>query len=266
MELLTAKELQELLHVDRSTIYRMADDGRLPALKVGKQWRFRRESVDRYLQAQTTPAAAQELGYVRLDEPRLQPHWPVACAQMILDGFAELLEIMLVLTDLEGELITEVSNPQPFYQLLGGDEGFHDTCQHHWRELGKVPAIEPRFEPTFADLLCARALVRVGNEIQAMVIAFGVAPQGWIPPRQVVQEIAESLDIEEEKLETSFDDIRREDKPSLARLQSEIQRIADILSHICTERHDLMERLNRIAALSSMERRNHQQQDIQGGW
>ncbi|RMD52615.1 MAG: DNA-binding protein, partial [Candidatus Thermofonsia bacterium] len=45
-ELLTAREVQEMLNVDRSTVYRMAEDGRLPAVKVGKQWRFPREKVE----------------------------------------------------------------------------------------------------------------------------------------------------------------------------------------------------------------------------
>jgi len=38
--LLTADEVQQLLDIDRSTIYRMAGDGRLPAVKIGRQWRF----------------------------------------------------------------------------------------------------------------------------------------------------------------------------------------------------------------------------------
>jgi excisionase family DNA binding protein len=33
-EFLTTRQLQEILHVDRTTIYRMADDGRVPAVKV----------------------------------------------------------------------------------------------------------------------------------------------------------------------------------------------------------------------------------------
>ena len=35
--LLTAKEVQELLSVDRTTIYRMLKDGRLKGVKVGNQ-------------------------------------------------------------------------------------------------------------------------------------------------------------------------------------------------------------------------------------
>src|SRR3970040_519799 len=42
---LTAKDIQELIRVDKSTIYRMAEDGRLPAVKVGRQWRFPEDAV-----------------------------------------------------------------------------------------------------------------------------------------------------------------------------------------------------------------------------
>ena len=42
---LTARDLEELIRVDKSTIYRMAEDGRLPAVKVGRQWRFPEDAV-----------------------------------------------------------------------------------------------------------------------------------------------------------------------------------------------------------------------------
>ena len=37
---LTTGDLQGLIKVDKPTIYRMAEGGRLPAIKVGRQWRF----------------------------------------------------------------------------------------------------------------------------------------------------------------------------------------------------------------------------------
>ena len=44
-QMLTAKEIQAILEIDRSTVYRMAEDGRLPAVKVGRQWRFPSEQI-----------------------------------------------------------------------------------------------------------------------------------------------------------------------------------------------------------------------------
>ena len=48
---LTARDVQELIRVDRSTIYRMAESGRLPAIKVGRQWRFPADAVHAWLAA-----------------------------------------------------------------------------------------------------------------------------------------------------------------------------------------------------------------------
>ena len=48
-EMLTAKDMQTLLQVDRSTIYRMAEAGQLPAVKVGKQWRFPGDLVEDWI-------------------------------------------------------------------------------------------------------------------------------------------------------------------------------------------------------------------------
>jgi excisionase family DNA binding protein len=42
--LLTVAEVADLLRINKSTVYRMAKQGRLPATRVGRQWRFR-ESV-----------------------------------------------------------------------------------------------------------------------------------------------------------------------------------------------------------------------------
>jgi excisionase family DNA binding protein len=42
--LLTVAKVADLLRINKSTVYRMAKQGRLPATRVGRQWRFR-ESV-----------------------------------------------------------------------------------------------------------------------------------------------------------------------------------------------------------------------------
>ena len=41
-ELLTTKQLEDLLKIDRITVYRMLNDGRLKCVKIGNQWRFPR--------------------------------------------------------------------------------------------------------------------------------------------------------------------------------------------------------------------------------
>jgi len=45
---MTVKELSGYLKVHPSTIYRQLRRGRLPAFKVGSDWRFNVESIDRW--------------------------------------------------------------------------------------------------------------------------------------------------------------------------------------------------------------------------
>ena len=42
MEILTVDEAAELLRIPRSSVYKLAQEGKIPAQKVGKHWRFNR--------------------------------------------------------------------------------------------------------------------------------------------------------------------------------------------------------------------------------
>lgn len=44
-EFWTAEEVSEYLRIPQSTIYKLAQDKVLPGFKVGKHWRFRRETI-----------------------------------------------------------------------------------------------------------------------------------------------------------------------------------------------------------------------------
>ena len=49
-DLLTVKEVAEILRVSQPTVLRMIDDGELRAIRVRNQWRIRRSDLDEYLQ------------------------------------------------------------------------------------------------------------------------------------------------------------------------------------------------------------------------
>ena len=44
-EFWTAEEVSAYLRIPQSTIYKLAQDKVLPGFKVGKHWRFRRETI-----------------------------------------------------------------------------------------------------------------------------------------------------------------------------------------------------------------------------
>ncbi len=48
-DILTIRQLAEYLMVSEKTVYRMLDRSELPAMRVGAQWRFRRQDIDAWL-------------------------------------------------------------------------------------------------------------------------------------------------------------------------------------------------------------------------
>lgn len=52
---MTIEELSKYLKISRSTLYKLAQEGKLPAQKVGRHWRFHREAVDDWLKHKAEP-------------------------------------------------------------------------------------------------------------------------------------------------------------------------------------------------------------------
>jgi excisionase family DNA binding protein len=54
-DILTVKETAEFLRVPRSTVYKLAQGGLMPAQKVGRHWRFHRLAIIRWIAGQAAP-------------------------------------------------------------------------------------------------------------------------------------------------------------------------------------------------------------------
>lgn len=48
-EIMTTKQLAEYLQMSQITICRLAREKKLPGLKIGKEWRFPKELIDRFI-------------------------------------------------------------------------------------------------------------------------------------------------------------------------------------------------------------------------
>ena len=48
-ELLTVDEVAAFLRVKPATVYEWAKDGKIPASKIGRLWRFRRDDVEAWV-------------------------------------------------------------------------------------------------------------------------------------------------------------------------------------------------------------------------
>jgi excisionase family DNA binding protein len=221
--LLTALEVQHLLHVDRSTVYRMAEDGRLPAIRVGRSWRFPADRIEALLAADAPPAtdaaevpeprlatihaasqarndqnvhgssggvgpvtaapsAAQATAAQASGVPPTSPTAPdapaldLAAARAAVEVGAELLGVMMVVTDMRGRPLIEVANPCPWFAEHGAEPGILDRCIAEWRDLADHPDLSPRFQSGAHGFECARAFIREGSTLVGMVLAGGISP------------------------------------------------------------------------------------------
>src|SRR5581483_7231598 len=64
---LTTEEVLEYLQVNLRTIYRLIKAGKIPAVRVGRQWRFRRRDIDAWLDRARTDGQSGQ----NLDRPRV---------------------------------------------------------------------------------------------------------------------------------------------------------------------------------------------------
>ncbi len=59
---LTTEEVLEYLQVNLRTVYRLIKAGKIPAVRVGRQWRFRKRDIDAWLDSQRPARGAAAAG------------------------------------------------------------------------------------------------------------------------------------------------------------------------------------------------------------
>lgn len=58
-KILTTKELAEYLKLTEVTIYKYANEGKIPGFKIGSRWRFDKEKIDDLLKCEEGEIAKQ---------------------------------------------------------------------------------------------------------------------------------------------------------------------------------------------------------------
>ncbi len=248
---LTTRQVQDLINVDRSTVYRMAEDGRLPGVKVGRQWRFAADRIAGQLGLATAHAsdhlAASRAGPLphRLGQLLL----PEA-AQSVADLLGDLFNTMAVVTDIEGRPITEVANPCGFFSAIADQPYATAACLEGWRRLAHEPELEPSFVPSHLGFLCARSFIRVDHQLVGMVIVGGVTPPRWPPSGEHLHQIARELAVSPALLNETIHLTWDLDNHQQQRILDLLPRVADLISQLASTRSQLLSKLNAIATLA----------------
>jgi excisionase family DNA binding protein len=244
-ELLTAREVQDLLKVDRVTVYRMLKDGRLSGVKVGQQWRFDQANVDALLS-----------GSYPTEQPlpsRPSDVLPIHCVQPIQDVFAEVAGVGAITVAPDGVPLTEPSNCSRFCTLIQSTPAGRLACQQSWRQLADA---EPgAFATCHAGLNYAHGLIDVDNEPVALIIGgqFHATPP---EPAAVVTNVARlsaELGLDADELSAAAAAIPTLDARTHKRLAGWLGRVAGTFETIARERATLLGRLRRIAEMTILE-------------
>lgn len=252
-ELLTTRQVQELLHVDRTTIYRLVASGQLSAIRVGKQWRFTRAVIESLLQHSPAPATVTATVTALTDSddaPSFAAHVSSVGIQQLQDLFAELLGVMLVVTDMQGHPLTEPSNACSYYRTLMQDGGLGRLCDETWPRLAAALPLRPEFVRSQFGPLCARAFIRVDNTLEGMLVAGCVAPDTWPPADETLALAAKKVGIEREQIVSTSEAVYHLSSADRERVFNIIQCIADIISQMIADRWALVRRLREIGSLS----------------
>ena len=251
MALLTTKQVQELFKVDKSTIYRMAEDGRIPAVKVGRQWRFPSDKLGSLLGgaapipplSPSAPPAGREYS--------LEMGLPAETAQALADLAADLFGVMAVVTDMDGNSLTSVANPCGYFTAVFDGVYTADRCAEGWRRLGEEIDLEPHFLPSHLGFLCARSFIRQGSRLVGMVIVGGVATESWPPSDAEIDSVAVETGVPVATIRDHINEVYWIDSAHQDWIVRNLSRVSDLISLMADDRGRMMAKLEGIAALAA---------------
>ncbi|HVN54173.1 MAG TPA: PocR ligand-binding domain-containing protein [Anaerolineaceae bacterium] len=246
-DLLTTRQVLEILKVDRITIYRMLNDGRIKGVKVGQQWRFPKQEVDRIVKGETSSS-----------QVTISPSpysIPTHCVQTIQDLFAEVGQVSALVIDLDGTPLTEISNPCRFCQILMQSPSGQTSCQNSWKDFARESRAGSRF------LTCRAGIQYLSAPIfdEEQPVGYFLAGEfHWQSPdpqeeRERMKRLAKSHNVPFEILQQASRAVPVIDAGQHSRVESWPTRAARAIQSILRERAGFIDRLNQIANLTQID-------------
>jgi excisionase family DNA binding protein len=246
-ELLTTKQLQKLLKIDRITIYRMLNDGRLKGVKVGNQWRFLQGEIDHLLGEPSDPARVEEAPDVLTD-------FPSDCVYKIQEIFAGIIGIGAITVTLGGEPLTEPTYSNPFCKLMLSHASTRQACQNSWRKIALRATGQPPFQTCHAGLCYQRSIINQNDQPVGWLIAgqFYIAPPDRDQEGTRLEDLSHIHNLPLSQLREAASKIPVLKQSQREQVQEWTPKVSKTVQSILCERADLMGRLQRISEISTV--------------
>lgn len=245
-DLLTSKQVQDLLKIDRTTVYRMLGDGRLNGIKIGNQWRFERQEIERMLTAAGSDAISRS---------SLNNILPLQCIQSIQHVFASIAEVGAITTGMDGQPLNEISNCSKFCSLILNSPSGRQACIASWRRLASQDERDSNYVDCHAGLKYARGWIIVDREPIAMIISgqFYTADPDPGEESLRLRQLAAQHKLDLQLLSEAAGSISVLDKRKEEQIGVWMKEVAETFGQIGRDRAEMVQRLRAIAQLSTIE-------------
>ncbi len=244
-EFLSTRQVIEILGVDRITIYRMLQDGRLKGIKIGQQWRFTRREVERLVTGQTTDDEPAQLG---------ESGFPTHCVQTIQDLYTGISGLSAVVVDHQGNPLTDPTFSCQLCPLFLSSSSGALACQASWKAIAGQPQ-SPQ-TPLTCHAGVNYAVVPIGDASQP-IGAFITGGFYWQAPdpceeKERLSGLSRRHGIPLEQLEEAVRTLPVIEKNRRSVVEAWPVAAARAIQSILNERSGFIQRLQRIADLTQL--------------
>jgi excisionase family DNA binding protein len=245
-DFLTARQVQDILKVDRITIYRMINDGRLTGTKIGQQWRFPSADIESLLNGtklgDETARSADDSGL------------PVHCLQTIQDLFSAVSEYPAAMFNMQGKPITETSMVFGYCRLVCGTSVGEKACQASREKFIQQAREGERRFTCHAGLHYAGTLVSVGLEPIGLFLVGGFRREGTYPDfgDESFAHLTQSAGTSIQVIQAAYESVSKLPFELETKLDSWAAATAQAFESILHERSAFARRLQKIADLTQI--------------
>jgi excisionase family DNA binding protein len=248
-EFYTVRQVQDILKVDRITIYRMLNDGRLKGIKIGQQWRFPQSEIKRMVSGDLLSAPINTSPTNNLTEAGFPTH----CIQTIQNLYSEISRISALVLDMEGNPLTSFSQPCRYCTLLLSSATGREACRVCWKESAELSVRQTHFTCHAGLQYLAVPIYDRGRQIGALLTGqfYWQSPDRYEESERV-QKLAATHHIDPDELQSAVLDVQIIPNERHAQVESWPRHAVDAMHSILNERSGFMQRLQQIADLTQV--------------
>jgi ligand-binding sensor protein len=168
--------------------------------------------------------------------------------------FAGILGVGAITVNLNGEPLTKARFSNPFCKIMLENPDTRKSCQNTWRRIALKTAGNSAFHVCHAGLCYLRSPVRMDGKTVAWMVTgqYYISPHSAEKADEKIEEVARTYDLDSKTLHSAAAQIPVIKHTQQNQVQEWAPKVTDTIQSMLCERSDLVNRLERIAAISAI--------------